>query len=100
MEKEKRPLQFPELEVGRYLIQMLFEVGPTSSVGMGEGPVTWLDLMAFNSLTGDITEAWEARVVIELSRSYLEGRKLGENIWEHPPWPPSENEDDEEEFED
>lgn len=70
---------------------MMFEIGPTSPLGMGEGPITWLDIASFNSLTGDITEAWEARVVIELSRSYLEGRKLGEDVWEHPPWDPDKD---------
>lgn len=58
-----------------YLTDWLFEIGPTSINGMGEGPIGWQDLTAWESLTGIELDAWEAKTLRRLSLAYL-GQKI------------------------
>ena len=76
-EKQKRPRRatrgdtFPPLAFGRYLIEILFEIGPVKPAGMG-GTVSIdeQDIYAWQCNQGIALSAWEARALRVLSREY------------------------------
>lgn len=71
----------PEIEYGGYLIKALFEVGPFIHGQMGgEMPLSWAEIEAYANLTGEIEEAWEARLLIALSQQYIMGKKEGAKV--------------------
>ena len=47
------------------------EAGPTTAAGMGEVPLTWADLMAYQSGAGRDFQPWELRLIRRLSGEYL-----------------------------
>lgn len=55
----------------QYLIEYLFEVGPTVSAGMGPSIIGWRDLQAWQDLVGIDLLPWEARIIRRLSADYL-----------------------------
>ena len=55
----------------RYLIGWWLEIGPTVMAGMGEGPIGWQDIEAWQRLTANRLEPWEALALRRLSRDYL-----------------------------
>jgi len=62
----------PPLEWGRYLVDYLFEFGPTMAAGMGAGPLMPSEVEAAQRLLGVQFQPWEARLLLRLSREYLE----------------------------
>lgn len=54
-----------------HLVNYLFEIGPTVAVGMGEAPITHVDISAWMANTGIALEPWEARLLRRLSIEYL-----------------------------
>lgn len=54
-----------------YLLEYLFEVGPTVSTGMGPAIIGWRDLQAWQEMVGIDLEPWEARMLRKLSSAYL-----------------------------
>ena len=67
----------PDVGAGAYLIEALFEAGPTLHDSMGEKPLGWLDLDAYGRATQAITEPWEYRALRDMSRAYLGERQAG-----------------------
>lgn len=68
------------------MVEALFEVGPVEYHSSGEPiPITWPTLWAFGQATGDLTEPWEYRAVIAMSRSYIDGKTRGEDVFCMPP---------------
>lgn len=62
----------PPLEWGRYLVEYLFEFGPTVAAGMGSGPLPPSEIEAAQRLLGIQLQPWEARLLLRLSREYLQ----------------------------
>lgn len=60
----------PETDA-QYLIDFLFEVGPTSLNAIGEGPLSHMDLAAWQENVGFRLQVWEARFLRLLSFEYL-----------------------------
>lgn len=54
-----------------YLVEYLFEVGPTVSAGMGPVILGWRDLQAWQELIGIDLAPWELRLLRRLSADYL-----------------------------
>lgn len=54
-----------------YLVEYLFEVGPTVSTGMGPAIVGWRDLQAWQDMLGLELQPWESRLLRQLSAAYL-----------------------------
>ena len=54
-----------------YLTDWLFEIGPSVAAGMGEGPIGFRDLVAWQEIMGVELQPWEARVLLRLSGEYL-----------------------------
>lgn len=62
----------PEVEAGAYLLNYLWEIGPTMSAGGYPGPITHEEIAAWSSLTGIELEPWESRFIRKLSVEYLD----------------------------
>lgn len=78
-------MRLPELVGGEYLIDALLTAGPTTSSGMGEGPLDWLTIDAFARCTGDLTEQWELKALHRMSRIYLTEREAGKAMFRKAP---------------
>lgn len=55
-----------------FITDWLMDVGPTAPGG--DGPVTYQELEAWSGLTGIELDAWEARTLRRLSRSFVNQR--------------------------
>lgn len=77
----------PNLGDGAYLVEILFEVGPSKPTGMGgHRPIDDLDLAAWMSNQNVRLSPWEARTVRQISREYA--AMLSEAVEPNtpPPW--------------
>lgn len=63
-------IEMPECEA-LYLVGYLYEIGPATSGGMGESPITHAELRSWQYNTGIELNSWEVRTVVRLSREYL-----------------------------
>ncbi|PHR93487.1 MAG: hypothetical protein COA78_32820 [Blastopirellula sp.] len=69
---------FVEVRAGGYLSDALFEAGPVKSDPMGGlGALEWVDIAAYVSLTGAISEPWEVQALRRMSAAYLRGMNEG-----------------------
>ncbi len=73
----------PELE---YLVDHLFEAGPTSAAGMGVIPLTWADLGAWERAAGVRLPLWASRLLRYLSAEYLDESRNADAHNAPPPW--------------
>ncbi|MGK5049605.1 hypothetical protein ACQ4WP_27470 [Janthinobacterium sp. GB4P2] len=71
IEKDGREIEMPPLECGEHLIGYLYEFGPTMAAGMGAGPVTFVEMEAWQRARGINLHPWEARLLRRLSCDYL-----------------------------
>lgn len=63
-------IPLPQIDV-EYLVDILFEVGPTMASGMGELPLSHSELLAWMSNSGIELHPWESSMLRRLSRDYL-----------------------------
>lgn len=70
---------FPEITAGQHLIEAMWKMRPTRGNGMAELPADWPEIAAFGSLTGRITERWEAEALFDMCHGYLHAKTAGEN---------------------
>lgn len=54
-----------------HLTGWLFEIGPTSSNGMGPVPIGWQEIAAWQELTGNEINPWEARTLRKMSADFV-----------------------------
>lgn len=59
-----------EIQGPDYLLQALFTAGPISPSAMGTGPLTWVELQAWNDATGAQCTPWELETIRYLSQVY------------------------------
>lgn len=78
----------PPLERGGYLLGYLMEIGPTLAAGMGAGPITHQEVLAWQALTGIALQPWEMRLLRRLSGEYLAESHRAEKLGCVPPWAP------------
>ena len=64
---------------GEYLLDALFEVGPSEYQAGNEMPVSWQALHAYASSTWAISEPWEFRAVMAMSKAYFRAKVQGKN---------------------
>lgn len=62
-------LEMPPCDAA-YLVGYLFEIGPSLAAGMGAGPITHGEIFAWQRNTGIELDAWQARVLRQLSIEY------------------------------
>lgn len=65
---------------GEYLLDALFEVGPTEWRQDQEGPISWGELQAYGKATLAITEPWEFRAVMAMSKAYFRAKVQGKDV--------------------
>lgn len=71
---------------GNYLVDALFEVGPSATAGMGsEIPVSWVEIWAYAQSTQNISEPWEFRAIMQMSKAFVRARREGESVFAIPP---------------
>lgn len=77
----------PPLESGlQQIVGLLFDAGPVSSGGEGLVPLSWLDLQAWQSVTGLTLQPWLLRLLRRLSGDYLMELNKGASVDAPPPW--------------
>jgi hypothetical protein len=62
----------PEIDDGMHIIDGLMQVGPIASVGMGLGPVSWLEIQAWHTATCSSLAPHELQLIRSLSSDYLQ----------------------------
>lgn len=65
---------------GEYLLNALFEVGPTEYRGGDEGPISWAELLAYGQATQALVEPWEFEAVMSMSRAYFRAKIDGKEV--------------------
>lgn len=78
----------PPVDWGAHLIGYLFECGPVNAGGMGPVPLTDRDVLAWRENQGVDLTAWEAGLLIRLSRAYCNGLSEYATATAPPPWTP------------
>ena len=90
LRKELKMADTDELEMplceASSIVGYLFEIGPTLPAGMGEGPITFIEIDAFQRNTGIQFDAWTARTVRQLSGIYLAELNKATDRNYPPPW--------------
>ena len=61
----------PPIEWGVYILDYLFEVGPTMPGGMGSGPLTFSEIEAWQRTVGILLSPFEAQLLRRLSVEYF-----------------------------
>jgi hypothetical protein len=69
-EADGTEIKWPEVTL-QYLIDYFFECGACLSTGMGNVPITWQELKAWQDQTGIELQPWEARILKQASRAYV-----------------------------
>lgn len=64
---------------GQYLMQALWDVGPSRYDDKAEHPILWQELAAYASITGKLTEPWELNAVMSMSKAYVAEKTSGKN---------------------
>ena len=73
-----------------YLIGYLFEMGPPVAAGMGQGPLTHAEMVAWQQNVGVELHPWEARFIRQLSVEYLNESALATDPERPAPWEEAE----------
>lgn len=89
MQKEGRALEMPPL-LAPYLVQYLYEVGPTMPDSMGSVPLSFSELQSWQAQIGIELQSWEVRLLRRLSYDYLSASQEAEDPACPPPWAPDE----------
>jgi hypothetical protein len=87
LEADGGSAHLPPLPAAGHLVSMLFEMGPTLPAGMGEAPITFSEIDAWQHVTGIRVNAWEGRMLRRLSGAYAAERAKGVDIKRPAPWP-------------
>ena len=75
----------PELSVGQYMADAFMDLGLTKASATGEFPLDWLDVWAYSQAAQTVSEPWEFRLLINMSRGYLRAKQDGEGLLAIPP---------------
>lgn len=69
-----------------HIIARLIELGITESNGMGPTVLSWREMAGWQRLTGVVLDAWEARLLRQLSTAYIAESRKAESDTCPPPW--------------
>lgn len=79
LKRDGKPLGLPPRPLLSYMIDALFEAGPTTTSSMGDSlSLDWPTVWAYAQATGALVEPWEFRVIMQLSREYLTAKVEGQ----------------------
>ncbi len=85
LKRAGRDIEVPDAGDMAYLIEALFDAGPTVRTPKGEAPLGWRDLHAYDQMTRADLDPWEARALRDLSAAYLAERNNGRDLLSIPP---------------
>lgn len=71
-----------------YMIEWLFEIGPTIPGGMSPAPIGWRDMEAWQSIVGVELLPWEGKLLRQLSAEFVNMSFLAKEPDCPPPWAP------------
>jgi hypothetical protein len=86
--------EMPPVEVGAYLLNWLFDAGPTMPGGMSTSVLTSAELQAWQHNTGNRMTPWEARTLRNLSAAYVAELLEAANPKRSAPWHPEDMPDE------
>lgn len=69
-----------------HIIGWLTEIGLVSAAGMGTGPISWQEIVAWQVATGIKLPGWTARLIHRLSVAYVAMSRKAEDESCPPPW--------------
>lgn len=71
---------FEPITVGAYLYEAWRDAGTCKRNAMG-GLVAleWLDVWAYAQASGEVSEPWEMRAILDMSEAFVRGMREGEN---------------------
>lgn len=69
-----------------YLVDWLFEAGPSSAAGLSAGPIGWQELEAWARTTGRDLLPWEARILRKMSREFTSEAQAAKKRDAPAPW--------------
>jgi hypothetical protein len=78
--------EMPPVEDAAYLLDYLWQVGPTMAAGMGAGPITHEELQAWQRNAGVELQPWEVRFLRRLSIDYIGEQHRAEKADCPAPW--------------
>jgi hypothetical protein len=94
-EKEGSRLSNPKQDAARppaslqYLLDILYDVGPTGQGGMGPAPLSHLELLAYQVNMGIRLQPREIRALRKLSAQWIAMSHEAEDPMCPPPWSPA-----------
>lgn len=86
MKRQGVERQMPPVEDGEYLLEHLADVGPALGTGMGQIPVTFSELEAWQVQTGLQLQPWEVSALRRLSKDYCAEIQRAASPAAMPPW--------------
>lgn len=75
----------PEIDAGEYLIEIMREMGPFQSNGMGLVVTPWAEMKAFAAAMRVDLEPWEFTLLRRMCAAYLSGYQTGREPLSIPP---------------
>jgi len=84
-EKDGVEVTMPECDA-MHLVSYLYEIGPTLPNGMGDAPLTHLEIEAWQRNTGIELSSWESRVLHRASLEYLSESQRATKPEAEAPW--------------
>lgn len=75
----------PAVNPGEMLVDALNDAGVCSRVGNEIRPLSWSEIHAYKECTGVISSVWECRMLREMSRAYITGLTVGNDVFGIPP---------------
>ena len=70
-DKNSELLNLPEVNYAEYLIDYLFEVGPSMSNGMGLCPISYQEISSWLQTTKTECNSWDVNVIRHLSKVFI-----------------------------
>jgi len=84
-EREGVEVTMPECPL-LFMVGYLFEIGPTIPNGMGDAPVSHLEISAWQQNTGFVLDSWQATTLHKLSLAYLSESQRATKPDAEAPW--------------
>lgn len=83
VENSGLPMEMPPVSWGNDLLDYLWEIGPTKK----DGPIEAVDLVHWEHLLGIKWQPYQSRLLIKLSRAYLDESHAAAKQMAKCPWP-------------
>lgn len=76
----------PPAGAAGYLLEYLYDIGPTLAAGMGDGPITQGEIAAYQANMGLHLDSWEVGMLRQLSIAHLNQSHLATDPACKPPF--------------